>query len=157
MCILGLLAVVLIPNFSGYLKRAGEVSCIANMRSINVALRSYLLDHQDIWPQGPTMMEEEAWEAFWLEALEPYGITEETWQCPTVDSSLAEQGAKKEDRPKLHYIPTVFSAERGIAYRWSQQPWLIERASAHGEGPLICFPDGSIKSFHKVLAEQGVR
>ena len=34
---------------------------------------------------------------------------------------------------------------------------LIEMADAHGQGPLICFPDGSVKPFAKVLAEQGVR
>jgi hypothetical protein len=29
----------------------------------------------------------------------------------------------------------------------SQRPW---------EGPIICFPDGSLKALNKVLAEQGL-
>ena len=51
----------------------------------------------------------------------------------------------------------MFTAEPGIATRWATQPWLIERASVHKHGPHICFPDGSVKSFNKVLAEQGLR
>ncbi len=61
------------------------------------------------------------------------------------------------DRPKVHYTPTMFNATPGIATRWATQPWLIERSSVHAQGALICFPDGAIKSFDKVLAEQGVR
>jgi type II secretory pathway pseudopilin PulG len=152
-----LLAAVLIPNLRPYMKRAGEAACAANMRSINVALRGYLQDHKEVWPQGPGVEQGKPWEDFWLATLKPYGISAQTWTCRTIISSLADGGAKKEDMPRIHYIPTMFSAEAGIANRWATQPWLLERANAHGNGPLICFPDGSVKAFNKVLAEQGVR
>lgn len=155
--ILAILAVVLLPNGRDLMLRAGEVGCIANMRSITVGLRGYLQDHENIWPQGPSLNDEDAWEDFWLEVLEPYGVTEKTWQCPSFNAALAAKGMPLEDRPKVHYVPTVFPAEPGIADRWSTQPWLIERANAHKHGPHVCFPDGSVKSFNKILAEIGVR
>lgn len=57
----------------------------------------------------------------------------------------------------IHYTPTMFDDKPGTARRWPTQPWLIERADAHGNGALICFTDGSIKPFNKVLADQGLR
>ena len=155
--ILGILALLFFPNARDWLLRAGEAGCIANMRSITVSLHSYLHDHQNVWPQGPSLNEEAAWEAFWLQPLKPYGITEKTWQCPSFNSALASKGVPADERPKVHYVPTMFTAEPGIATRWATQPWLIERASVHKHGPHICFPDGSVKSFNKVLAEQGLR
>jgi type II secretory pathway pseudopilin PulG len=155
--IVSLLVVLAIPNLRQFMTRAGEAGCMANMRSINVGLRGYMQDHGSVWPQGPTPNEERPWEDFWLAVLRPYGINDRTWRCPTIDSSLAAGGAAREDRPRVHYVPTLFSAEPGAAYKWATQPWLIERASAHDQGALICFPDGSIKSFSKVLAEHGVR
>jgi prepilin-type N-terminal cleavage/methylation domain-containing protein len=155
--IVAILAIVLLPSGKDLMMRAGEAGCIANMRSITVALRGYLQDHANVWPQGPSLNEEAAWETFWLKTLEPYGISEKNWQCPVFNSTLAAKGVPLEDRPKIHYVPTVFPAEPGIADRWSTQPWLIERASAHKNGPHICFPDGTVKSFNKVLAERGVR
>lgn len=155
--IVAILVVLFFPNARDFLLRAGEAGCIANMRAITVGLHGYLQDNRNIWPQGPSLNEEKAWEAFWLEVLKPYGITEKTWQCPAFNSELAAQGVPADERPKVHYVPTMFTAEPGIATRWATQPWLIERANVHKNGPHICFPDGSVKSFNKVLAEQGVR
>ena len=123
--ILGILALLLFPNARDWLLRAGEAGCMANMRSITVSLHSYLHDHQNVWPQGPSLNEEAAWEAFWLQPLKPYGITEKTWQCPSFNSALASKGVPADERPKVHYVPTMFTAEPGIATRWSTQPWLI--------------------------------
>lgn len=155
--IVAVLAVLFFPNARDFILRAGEAGCMANMRSITVALHDYLHDHQNVWPQGPSLNDEAAWEKFWLEALKDYGITEKTWQCPSFNSSLAAGGVPLDERPKVHYVPTMFPAEAGIATRWSKQPWLIERTSVHKDGAHICFPDGAVKSFNKVLGEMGVR
>lgn len=150
--ILGIFAALIIPNYQGIVLKAQEAVCKSHMRSIHVALANYLQDHQDIWPQGPYPREKVAWETFWLDTLKPYHITESTWQCPTLKRVLAEEPGLK-----LHYAPSMFDATPGIARRWSRQPWLIERFGVHGQGPLICFPDGSIQSMARVLAEQGIR
>jgi type II secretory pathway pseudopilin PulG len=149
--ILGILAALLIPNYQGIVLKAQEAVCKSHMRAIHVALANYLQDHQDVWPQGPYPKDKVAWETFWLATLKPYDISENTWQCPALKRVLADEGYR------LHYTPSMFDATPGIARRWSRQPWLIERFGIHGQGPLICFPDGSIKSMARVLAEQGVQ
>ena len=151
--IVAILAAFLLPNYQPLLARAQEAKCLANMRTIRLALDSYLNDHQQVWPQGPPP-EESGWAPFWLQVLRPYGVSERTWQCPTIRGFLREQGG--EEVP-LHYIPTMFDATPGTARRWTTQPWLIEIADAHGQGPLICFPDGSVKSSRRVLLEQGLQ
>ncbi len=149
--IIAILVLLAIPNFGNYLRKAQEARCMANMRNITVALRGYLQDHGNVWPQGPSPEAGVAWENFWLGVLRPYGITEKTWQCPTI---VARSGP---DTPRVHYTPTLFPPRPGVADRWPTHPWLIERGEGHGNGALICFPDGSIKSFDKVLAELGAR
>ena len=151
--ILAILAAILVPNFGDYMRRAGEAKCAANLRGLNIGLRGYLQDHKSVWPQGPSLNEEKAWENFWLQTLEPFGIGPQVWRCPTIQSAYTRSDTPPDKHPKLHYIPTMFSAEPDIANRWAKQPWLIERSDAHGNGPLICFPDGSVKSARRVLAE----
>lgn len=150
--ILAILAALLVPNYRGIALKVQEAACKSHMRSIHVALANYLQDHRDVWPQGPFPREKLAWEAFWLNTLKPYDITESTWKCPTLKRVLADAPGYQ-----LHYAPSMFDATPGIARRWSRQPWLIERFGIHGQGPLICFPDGSIQSMSRVLAEQGAR
>lgn len=150
--IVAILAAFIIPNYQPLLARAQEAACLGNMRSIRVALDSYLNDNQQVWPQGPPP-EEPGWAPFWLKTLEPYGIGAKTWQCPTLRGLLGQAGLAESP---IHYVPTMFDATPGVARRWTTQPWLIEIADAHGQGPLICFPDGSVKSFRKVLSEQGL-
>jgi type II secretory pathway pseudopilin PulG len=151
--IIGIIAAIAVPNLSKYRARAQEATCMGNMRGIIVALGSYLQDHESIWPQAPSIVDEKPWEAFWIARLEPYDISRKTWQCP----SLLRAAQSDPNMAQVHYVPMAFGPEPGIAYRWATQPWLIERASQHEQGPLIGFQDGSIKSFHKVLAENGVR
>lgn len=153
--IVSILALLLIPNYSRIVAAAQEIICASHMRSIRIALGSYLDDHERIWPQPPPEAEGAELRKFWFEALKPYDISTNTWQCPTIRHTLRSEGVT--DDFGMHYVPTQFNATPNIANRWSTQPWLIEAADAHGKGPLICFPDGSIKSMFKVLAEQGVR
>jgi hypothetical protein len=65
-------------------------------------------------------------------------------------------GESMNEEQPLHYMPAMFDATPGIARRWSTQPWLVEIANAHGQGALVCFPDGSVKSFNQILSEQGL-
>ena len=130
---------------------------MANMRSIHLGLSTYLNDNQDVWPQGPPPTADAAWSEFWIRTLQPQGIEAKTWQCPTIAGLIRTKGDSPFDAASIHYMPTMFVPTRGIARRWPTQPWLVERMDAHGNGALLCFTDGSIKSFNKVLAEQGLR
>lgn len=155
--LVGILVVLATANYPALIARAQEARCMANLRTIHLGLTQYLNDHDSVWPQGPSPEDETVWSRFWLDTLARYDVTEKVWQCPSLRSMLLAGGMPEQERPRLHYIPTMFSAAKGIAYRWPTQPWLIERGDAHGKGALICFPDGSIKPFSKVLAEQGIR
>jgi type II secretory pathway pseudopilin PulG len=146
-----------VPNYGRFIAKAQEAKCMANMRSLHLALSNYLNDHDNIWPQGPPPEAGAEWSEFWITTLQTQGITAETWRCPTLEGMLRKNEMALPDTDTIHYIPTLFTATPGIARRWPNQPWLIERADAHGNGALICFTDGSIKSFHKVLAELGLR
>lgn len=155
--ILLLLGVLVIPNYKSWMAHAAQVKCMANMRAIHVGLGSYLNDHANVWPQGPSPEEGAPWAKFWIETLQPQGIAETTWECPAIKSMLGPQPKGEITDNSIHYVPTMFDDKPGTARRWPTQPWLIERADAHGNGALICFTDGSIKPFNKVLAEQGIR
>ena len=55
---------------------------------------------------------------------------------------------KDEEELKGTYLPTRFSASSPMAaYRWGNQPWLVEIGDHHGEGMLVLFPDGSVRPF----------
>jgi type II secretory pathway pseudopilin PulG len=160
--ILEILAVVLIvlilvafiaPNYRPLMERAQGAICASQMRSIRLAMDHYLTDHEQIWPQGPPPSEITAWSQFWVNTLEPYGISASTWQCPTIRGLLRKSG---DEGPLIHYTPAVFDPTPGIARRWATQPWLVEIANAHGQGALICFPDGSVKSFNQIIRELGL-
>jgi len=153
LAVIAILIAFVVPNYRPLLERAQGVICASHMRSIRLAMDNYLNDHQQIWPQGPSPQEGRVWSDFWLATLAPYGITPSTWQCPTIRGSMDE--AAVEEQP-LHYMPAMFDATPGIARRWATQPWLVEIANAHGQGALVCFPDGSVKSFKQILSEQGL-
>ncbi len=155
--ILMIIGILMIPNYNRLLAHAAQAKCMANMRSIHVGLGAYLNDHQDVWPQGPNPMEGTPWADFWIKTLVDQGVPQRTWECPAIHRMLGNPPKSIITASSIHYTPTMFDETPGIARRWPTQPWLIERADAHGNGALICFTDGSIKSFNKVLAEQGVR
>jgi len=152
--VVGILAVLtglLLGNWDRIVASAEQAKCASHMRAIRVALDNYLQDHSVVWPQGPEPRAPD-WAPFWIRTLAPYDIPPSTWQCPTIRRLTRGDSG---DELSLHYIPTTFGAEPRLALRWPTHPWLIEIGDAHGRGPLICFPDGSIKPLSRVLAEQG--
>jgi len=153
MLVIAILATLVIGNYDRIVLTAQQAICASRMRSIHTALNLYLQDNKDIWPQAPEIQQEKQWEDFWLKTLTPFGISEKSWQCPTIQSLVRRGG---DEATRVHYAPSTFDDTPGIARRWPTQPWLIERADVHGQGPLICFPDGSIKPMRRVLYEQGL-
>ncbi len=131
--------------------RAEAAKCMANMRSLQVSLSAYLQD-KNHWPQEPVEQlgnNEDAYEDWWIAELKPYGAEASTWMCPTIKRLVTNKS--KDGRPKVHYTPTMFDKHPATPYRWSTQPWLIEIGNMHGQGALICYPDGSIKPMDEVV------
>lgn len=139
-----LLISLAIPISSAFLKRAKKARCISNMRTLHVALSGYFTD-KGHWPQMEKdrfdFTEEEFFE-FWVEATEPYGMSQENWLCP-MDRSLAVRAGKMEDRFFGSYNVTRFDEQAATPFRWNQ-PWAMERGNFHGRGVHILMPDGSV-------------
>jgi prepilin-type N-terminal cleavage/methylation domain-containing protein len=149
-CIIAVLASLATVGFGPVRDRAEKAVCMGRMRSLHASLATYVQDNGK-WPQEP----EDATSAglisedWWLRELAPYGATPEVWICPTI-KRVSSYG-KDEDFPRIHYLPGSFDAQPASPYKYAMQPWLIEIAGAHGRGPNICFPDGSIQSMDDIL------
>ena len=131
--------------------RAELPKCIAHMKSLQVSLAAHIHD-KGYWPQESDAQSgenESAYEDWWINVLRPYGASESTWMCPTIKRLVTNKN--KDGRPKVHYTPTMFDKNPGTPYRWSTQPWLIEIGNMHGQGALICYPDGSVKPMDEVV------
>jgi len=149
--IFGILAVLFFVVSDRLPMRAESAKCMANMRSIQVGLAAYLTDRGN-WPQEPVDQlgnNEDAYEDWWIAEMKPYGVNEADWMCPTIKRLVTRKSPN--GRPKVHYTPTMFDNHPSTPYRWSTQPWLIEIGNMHGQGALICYPDGSIKPMDEVV------
>lgn len=83
---------------------------------------------------------EEEYFSWWISSIVPYGVTPETWVCPT-DEAMIDP---KREGYRGSYIPTPFDAHPFTPIRWNQ-PWLMERGNLHGKGAHMAMPDGSIQ------------
>lgn len=133
-----------IPISDLFVKRAKKVRCISNMRTLHAALAGHITDKGQ-WPQmeeGRFDFTEEDFFQFWVEATEPYGMSQEAWRCPS-DRALEERMGLLKDRTFGSYVVTRFDKQAATPYRWNQ-PWAMERGNLHGKGAHILLPDGSI-------------
>jgi len=147
--ILAVAAALIFPSYN-YIKRKSEDGvCMSNLRSLHGGFSAYLQDNGFIWPQSPFLtrsddITEDSVEAkWWFEQLKEYGPTRETWLCPSERGKWAE--VNDPDHVDSSYVPSSFDETPNIAYRWSLQPWLIERGGFHDQGQAnAIFPDGHI-------------
>ena len=146
---LAILAALVFPAYSMFKRKAEDAACMSNLRSLHASFSSYLQDHSFVWPQSPFLQDNaddssESEEAKWyFEQLKEYGPTRETWLCPSERSKWAE--VNDPDHFDSSYVPSNFDETPNIAYRWSLQPWVIERGGFHDKGQAnAIFPDGHI-------------
>ena len=134
-----------IPITSHYVNRAKKAKCLSHLRTIHSGISAYILEVGH-WPQrvkGKGDFDEEKFYEFWIKSTEPYGLNQDTWLCPS-DRAL-ERKLDSPDKPEYwgSYVPTSFDSAPATPFRWNQ-PWVIERAGFHGNGPHVLMPDGSI-------------
>ncbi|MFZ4767763.1 MAG: hypothetical protein ACOYMN_22680, partial [Roseimicrobium sp.] len=81
------------------------------------------------------------------------GSNKALWLCPEDARSKAETYAEGSDFAGS-YIPTEFDEVPNTAFRWSRQPWLMERGELHGEGNggNMLMPDGSIRQTPSMMS-----
>jgi len=132
------------------LNRFEAVPCMANLRNLHVALSAYLQDEGN-WPQLPEGIDlgSYAEHDFWVAELEPYGMTQKSWICPTLKRTARERKISL-NGPKIHYLPSIFDEFAFTPHRWTEMPWAMEVGNNHGRGILMLFSDGSIRPYSEV-------
>lgn len=144
------LATISFPMF-GYLRsRAQYVACVSHLRMLGQGFHNYMLDNDMIWPQMPhdvfeSSDDKKEWE-WWYETLKPYGVSKSAWLCPADTVTTGQMHAEDSDYTSS-YIPTLFDGLPNTAFKWSRQPWIIERGELHGkgDGPNVLMQDGTVQ------------
>lgn len=133
--IIGILASMLLPEFSRYKRRAESIVCANNLRQIGVAVLSYAAENENAYPiiepnpQDPVYQDGEFMEMEvkpMLDALSPFGITEATLKCPTdvkgpnwfakVDPATSYQWRVMVDGENA-ISPKIYGGRRGYGVR----------------------------------------
>ena len=156
--VIAILAAMLLPAIANMASRMDRAKCTMNLRGLHVATEFYLQDHKQ-WPQiDPKLAndhESDEYAKLWMDTLRPYKISKEAWHCPTVQKLLVGDLAPDPAKPKerIDYYPTPFDSKEITPHLWAEQPWFIERGAVHGEGNLMIFPDGSVKTLDEFMAK----
>lgn len=154
--IVGILITLLLPLFSTIRSRAERVQCTANLRSLYTAA-SFYVNQNGSWPQisiSDSDSAEQEYAKNWINALAPFGPTQKTWICPTIQALLGDPDLSQEENVRLDYVATPFDDKPMSPRQWARQPWFAEVGDVHGNGNLIVFTDGSISDL-KTVAKKG--
>jgi prepilin-type N-terminal cleavage/methylation domain-containing protein len=147
--LVSILVTLFFPMYSYLRDKARNGACVNNLRVLQIGVATYMLDHEDVWPQMPEDVnmgesEEPMWE-WWYKELKDYGVSKRHWVCPSELASKKQQDSMTEEFYGS-YIPTSYDATPRIALMWGSQPWFLERGQFHGDdkGPNIALPNGSV-------------
>jgi prepilin-type N-terminal cleavage/methylation domain-containing protein len=150
--IIAILAALLLPVFSKMRARAQRMQCTANLKSLYVAAESYVQQYGS-WPQISVSDSDSAEEDYanaWIAALAPFGPTQKTWICPTIQELLQNPDLSKPENVRVDYFATSFDDKPTTPHQWPKQPWFGETGDVHGNGNLIIFTDGSVSDLNTV-------
>jgi len=152
--IIAILAALLLPVFSSLRSRAQRVQCTANLRSLYLAANVYVQQNGS-WPQitmSDSDTAEQDYANAWIAALAPFGPTQKTWICPTIQGLVGNPDLSNPQNVRVDYIAMTFDDKPTTPYLWPRQPWFAELGDVHGHGNLIVFADGSISDLQTVAA-----
>lgn len=156
--IVAVLATLLFPTVSTLRARAQRAQCTANLRSLYVAANLYLQD-KGSWPQirlaGQDDTAGQDYARQWIDSLKPFGATEKTWICPTIQKASENSDYTQPENTRTDYFAMPFDDKPGSPHQWARQPWFVEVGDVHGNGNLIVFADGSISDLKTVAATPG--
>lgn len=155
--IIAILLAMIFPAFSYMRSRAEGTKCAGNLRSLYVAATTYIQTTGQ-WPQiDPGTLNTPEYPDAWIKVFESYNITEQNWVCPSVQRQLNNPDLTKRESRRVDYFATPFGDKRHLPYKFPRQPWFIERGDMHGDGQLIVFPDGRVKTLREVLRDTQVQ
>jgi prepilin-type N-terminal cleavage/methylation domain-containing protein len=151
--IISILAVLSIQGYAALIYRAQGVNCTNNLRNLYAACSSYVQDNQT-WPQIPTTnADKPAFAQAWINALAPYKIQAVNWICPSIQRLLGNPDYTQPQNVRIDYGATPFPPGLTAPTRYPTQPWFAESASVHGDGNLIIYANGDLKTLNQVITD----
>lgn len=95
--IIAILAAILFPVFARAREKARQASCTSNLKQMGLALRMYVQDYDERWPQNDyddgsgccsttTVPIRFAWNGWISNALRPYTKNQAIYECPSRNS-----------------------------------------------------------------------
>ena len=143
---LGILAVLITPNFTAVQRKAEGVVCSSRLRNLWTTFSANLSDG-NAWPQLPTniVVGSEAEQQWWLNysSNNGLGLTTTAWQCPTI-ARMQHSATNTQQIALISYYPTLFDAKPMTPRNWPRMPWFVEIGNVHGAGALSVRSDGSV-------------
>lgn len=153
-CIIVILLMMIFPAISGIRARMEKVHCMQNLRTLYFGTNSYVQQNGS-WPQIDAKLlatQKTEYAKRWISALQPFGLDQRAWICPTTQKLLGSPDLTKPENTRLDYIPMPFDTKAMSPYLWPKQPWFIERSTVHGNGNLIMFTNGSVQETNDVIS-----
>ena len=133
--------------------KADVGNCSSNLRNLYGAVTTYMVDKGE-WPQISTKTFGKPQYALnWIHAMEPYGMSRKNWVCPAVQRASGHPDLYVEKNTRIDYFATPFDTRQNAPWQFARQPWFIERGSMHGDGNLMIFASGQVKSLKEVLRD----
>lgn len=152
--VIAILVTLSLPVISGVRARAQRAQCAANLRSLYVATESFIQQNGS-WPQismSDSDSDELEYANAWIAALRPFGPTQQTWICPTLQNLMGNPDLSNPANARIDYNATTFDDKPTTPHQWPRQPWFGEVGDLHGNGNLMVFADGSISDLKTVAA-----
>ena len=150
--VVAVFAAVLVPVASAMRARAQRAQCTANLRNLYNAANRYVQQNGS-WPQISMGDGGDSFQDYargWITALAPFGPTQQTWICPTIQNRLGNPRYWEPDNARIDYYAMAFDDKPMSPHKYSRQPWFVETADVHGHGNLIIFADGSVSDLKTV-------
>lgn len=148
--IMGILVALLVPLFAQIRQKSERGHCTRNLTGLYVAASIYTQE-KGSWPQiGTRDTKSPRYAKAWSKALAPYGIGPVNWICPSIQRAMGSPDYKSEKNLRIDYSGTAFGTHYTAPHRWPTHPWFIERGDMHGDGNLIIFANGQVKSLQDV-------
>jgi type II secretory pathway pseudopilin PulG len=143
--IIAILSILSLPILSKLQSRAQRAQCTANLRSLYAAAELFIQENGS-WPQIDITDSDDDSEYAkkWVAALAPFGPTQKTWICPTIQNLLGNPDVSSSSDARIDYVATTFDDKPTSPHQWPKQPWFAEAQDVHGHGNLIIFTDGTV-------------
>ncbi len=148
--IIAILAAILFPVFARAREKARQVSCLSNVKQMNLAMAQYVQDYDEMFP--PDIWGNPTINPGYMQLLEPYVMNEQMWVCPSLKWDPWDAGCpvgRRSHSYQWNYMTTGAADGYSLAaVRWPAdkvhvlEDWLNCGWFWPRCGPPYCFIEG---------------